>query len=104
VSDTKPLAPGDLLTVRAALALVPVGRSTLYAAIESGELPHHRFGAPGSRRPRILNRRADLAAYVERARHGATRAPVLPDVDALHAKVRRDLARSGDNSGRPAET
>lgn len=83
------LAEGDLMTVPQALRLVPVGRATLYALIESGELPHYRVQALGSRRGRVLVHRADLEAFVQRARQAATRAPVAPDVDALLEKVRR---------------
>ena len=41
------LQVGDLLTVPQAQKLMPVGRSTLYALIESGDLPHYRVGAGG---------------------------------------------------------
>ncbi len=83
------LREGDLLTVAQALRLVPVGRSTLYALIESGDLPCYRVTALGARRGRVLVHRGDLEAYLARARHAGTRAPVAPDVDALLERVRR---------------
>ncbi len=85
----EPLAEGDLLTIPAALRLLPVSRSMLYALIAEGQIPAVRVRSAGSRRPRLLVHRDDLAAYVARARQAATRAPTRPDADALLAKVRR---------------
>jgi excisionase family DNA binding protein len=82
------LREGDLLTVAQARKLVPLARATFYALIESGELPCYRFGAAWSRTRRVLVHRGDLEAFVARARHGATRAPTAPDVDALLSRVR----------------
>jgi len=87
VSETA-LREGDLLTVAQALAVLPVGRSTLYGLIESGELPHYRVRAPGSRRGRVLVARADLEAFLAGSRHEARRAPVGVDADSVLAKVR----------------
>lgn len=88
MSERRGLAPGDLLTVAEVLALLPVGRSTLYALAAAGGLPSVRVGAAGSRRGRLLFWRADIEAYVESARQGARRAPVGLDADAVLAKVR----------------
>jgi len=82
------LREGDLLTIAQARKLVPLARSTFYALIESGDLPCYRFGATGSRLGRVLIHRADLEAFVARARRGATRAPTAPDVNALLRRVR----------------
>jgi len=98
------LQTGDLLTVQRALEILPIGKTLLYELIHDGQIPAIRVHSVGSRRGRILIHRADLAAYVERARHGATRAPVLPDVDAIHRRVRRNLPSSRGNDARPAET
>ncbi len=83
------LREGDLLTVKQALALVPIGRSTVYALVDSGQLPSYRVSMAGSRRGRVLIARADLEAFVEGARQSATRASVRVDVDDLRQKVRR---------------
>jgi len=83
------LAEGDLLTLQHALRLLPVGRSTLYALIESGQLPHYRISSAGSRRGRVLIARRDLEAFVAGARQTATRAPGRVDVDAIRERVRR---------------
>jgi len=104
VSEYADVRPGDLLTVRAALAILPVGRTTLYALIRDGQIPAIRVRAAGSRRGRLLLHRADLAAYVERARHGATVAPMPPDVDAVHRRVRRKLARADGKDADAAGT
>ena len=80
---------GDLLNVRQALELLPVGRSTLYALIESGQLPHYRVSAAGARRGRILIDRRDLEAFLAGARQTAIRAPDRVDVDTVLARVRR---------------
>jgi excisionase family DNA binding protein len=93
------LAPGDLLTVHEALRLLPVGRATLYRLIEEGQIPCYRVQALGSRRGRVLVHRADLEAFVARARHGATRAPVPPDVDALLDRVRARRRGIGPPNG-----
>ncbi len=82
------MKPGDYLTAAQVLQILPVGKSTLYALVESGQLRHHRVAAVGSRRGRILVARADLAAYLESTRQTATRTPVRLDVDDLLAKVR----------------
>jgi len=84
-----PLREGDLLTIPQALALVPMGRSTLYALLRVGTLPHYRVRAPTAPRGRILIARADLEAFVAGARQAAPRAPVRPDADAVLARVRR---------------
>ncbi len=86
--EDAPLRPGDLLTVAQVLKIFPVGRSTIYALCSSGQLPHYRVQALGSRCGRILVGRDDLAAYLESTRQTATRAPVRVDVDDLLAKVR----------------
>ena len=87
---TEPLREGDLLTIAQALRLVPVGKSTLYALVESGQLPCVRVSGTGARSGRILLWREDLEAFVERARHRATRAPVRPDVAAILGRAAGD--------------
>ncbi len=82
------VARGDYLTIQQVLDVLPVGKSTLYALVDSGQLPHHRVRAVGSRRGRILIALRDLDAYIESTRQTATRAPVRLDVDDLLAKVR----------------
>lgn len=98
------LRAGDLLTVSAALAILPVGKTLLYDLIRDGQIPAIRVAATGSRHGRLLLHRADLAAYVERARHGATVAPMPPDVDAVHRRVRRKLARADGKDADAAGT
>ncbi len=80
--------PGDLLTVRQVLALVPVGRATLYALLRSGALPHYRVRAPGRRGGRVLVARGDLLDYLAGARVEAAVGRHRPDLDALLARVR----------------
>ncbi len=82
------LKPGDLLTIRQALALVPVGRATLYALLRRGAIPHYRVVAPGRRGGRVLVARGDLVAYLDTARVEARLRPVVPDADAIAARVR----------------
>jgi len=83
------LQRGDLLTVPQALQLLPVGRSTLYALLDSGRLAHYRVSAAGSGPGRILIERRDLEAFLAKARQAATRAPVRVDVDTVLARVRQ---------------
>ena len=64
------LFEGDLLTIRQEGRLVPIGRSTLYALVDSGQLPSYRVSPTGSRRGRILIHRADLKAFIEKSRAG----------------------------------
>ena len=83
------LAEGDLITVKQALALVPIGRSTLYSLVARGALPSYRVGATGGGRGRVLVARRDLQTFIANSRQGATRAPVRVDADAVLARVRR---------------
>ena len=62
------LNPGDLLTIRQALVILPVGRSTIYSLVEEGQIPSIRVGCAGSRRGRILVARADLEKFIKRPR------------------------------------
>jgi len=83
------LREGDLLTVAQVLRLLPISKSTLYELAAEGVLPSFRVGAPGSRRGRLLFWRADVEAFVARARQAATRVPVDVDADAVLARLRR---------------
>ena len=83
------LAEGDLLTVEQVRRLVPLGKSTIYKLVDEGRLPAIRVQTAGSRRGRILIRRADLDAFVENSRDTRPCAPTTVDVDHLLARVRR---------------
>ncbi len=83
------LREGDFLTVAQVLRIVPLGKTMVYALVESGELPSYRVSVAGSRRGRVLIARAVLEAFLAGARQAATRAPVRVDVDGLLRKVRR---------------
>jgi excisionase family DNA binding protein len=83
------LEEGDLLTIEQVRRLLPLGRSTIYALVKTGQLPCYRVRAAGSRRGRLLIARRDLEAYLDRARQAAPRAPTRVDVDGLLRKVRR---------------
>ncbi len=83
------LAPGDFLTARQALQLLPIGRSTLYQLINEGRLPAYRVTTARSRRGRVLTARKDLEAFLVSARQAARQASVRVDVDGLLRKVRR---------------
>ncbi len=89
MTEPRQLGEGDLLTVQAAIDIIPIGRSSFYALIESGQIPHYRVSVAGSRRGRILIDRADLEAFLAGARQAPTRAPVRVDTDAVLARVRR---------------
>ena len=84
------LREGDLLTVAQVLRIVPLSKTTVYALVDSGQLPSYRVSVAGSRRGRVLIARADLEAFLAGARQAATRAPVRVDVDKLLERVRRD--------------
>ena len=62
------LSPGDLLTIRQTLDILPVGRSTLYTLVAEGDIRSIRVGCAGSNRGRILIHRVDLEAFVEESR------------------------------------
>ena len=64
------VAPGDLLTIRQALAILPIGRSTLYKLVADGQIPAIRVRCAGSGRGRILIHRDDLDAVIEKSRIG----------------------------------
>ena len=82
------LAAGDLLTIRQALEILPVGRSTLYALCDSGELPCFRVGATPRRRGRLLIHRDDLTTFLENSRQARALAPQRVDVDAILKRLR----------------
>ncbi len=83
------LSEGDFLTVAEVLRIVPLSKTSVYALVDSGQLPSYRVSVAGSRRGRVLVAKADLEAFIEGARQAATRAPVRVDVDGLLRKVRR---------------
>ena len=58
--------PGDFLTVKQILKILPIGRSTIYSLVGSGKLRSYRVG--GTRR--ILVARADLDAFIKQTRVG----------------------------------
>ena len=60
------VAAGDFLTVAQILKILPIGRSTIYGLVRSGELRSYRVG--GTRR--ILVARADLDAFIKQSRAG----------------------------------
>jgi len=82
------LQAGDMLTIAQVQQLLPLGRTSIYALCESGELVHYRVGAAGRRRGRILIHRADLSKYLEQTRQArpVTSQPV--DVDQILADLR----------------
>ena len=63
---------GDFLTVKQILQILPVGRSTLYDLVQSGQLPSYRVGASRRRAGRILVARVDLEKFVKQSRVGGT--------------------------------
>ncbi len=60
------VAAGDFLTVAQILKILPIGRSTIYSLVRSGELRSYRVG--GTRR--ILVARADLDTFIKQSRAG----------------------------------
>ena len=80
---------GALLTIEQVRKILPVAKSTLYALVESGELPHYRVGGTGRRTGRILVARADLLAYLEKSRQARPVAPARLDLDEIHARIRK---------------
>ena len=84
------LAPGDLLSIRQALDLVPLGRSKLYALLDAGAIEHVRVASTGGQRGRVFILRAALEEFVERHRVGARGRRVAPvNADGILARVRR---------------
>ncbi len=64
------VAAGDFLTVAQILQILPIGRSTLYDLVQSGQLPSYRVGATRRRAGRILVARVDLERFIKRSRVG----------------------------------
>lgn len=74
----------EYLQLDAAARLVSVSKTTLRRAIAAGHLPARVMTlAPGSRTRRVLVRRADLLAWVERS---------LPPAAAPDGDLRREAA------------
>jgi excisionase family DNA binding protein len=85
----------ELLSVAAALRLLPIGRSTLYALIQDGQIPALRIGAAGSRHKRILIDRRDLLSFIESARHARPQTPGRVDVDGILNNLRGGARKTG---------
>ena len=83
------LRAGDLLTVKQARDLVPVGRTTFYELLAEGQIPSHRIRTKGSSRGRILIDRRDLEAFVEESRRTASVASTRGGMDAELTETRR---------------
>jgi excisionase family DNA binding protein len=84
--------PAEYLQLAAAALLVSLSKTTLRRAIAAGHLPARVMTlAPGSRTRRVLIRRADLLAWVERtfAPAEAPLADVRREAAALVARSRR---------------
>jgi hypothetical protein len=81
MTDPGDLRVGDLMTV------------------EEGQIPCDRVQALGTSRGRVLVHRADLEAFVQRARQAAPRAPTAPDVDQLLRRVRARRRGIGPPNG-----
>ena len=64
------VAAGDFLTVAQILKILPVGRSTLYDLVQSGQLRSYRIGATRRQTGRILVARADLEKFISQSRVG----------------------------------
>ena len=62
------VAAGDYLTVKQILAVLPIGRSTIYSLVQSGELRSYRVGATRRRTGRILVARVDLERFIKQSR------------------------------------
>jgi len=88
VSEADTLRDGDVLTAEQARRLLALPRSTFYALVQAGLLPHCRIPSPTGGRGAIRVLRSDVAAFLERTRCRATRAATAPDVDALLRRVR----------------
>ena len=84
---------GDFLTVAQILKILPVGRSTLYNLVQSGELRCYRVGGTRRRAGRIVVAMADLLAYLEKSREARPVAPTRLDIDEIHARVRNGGGR-----------
>jgi len=89
------LRPGDWLSVREALALLPVGKSMLYRLVGEGRIPAIRVASVGSRRGKWLVERAGLEAYVARLRAATTSREVKVDVDQVRDRLRRHRGGTG---------
>ncbi len=84
----RPLQPGDLLTVRQALALLPIGRTLLYELVAEGQISSMRVKSVGSRRGRILIFRSALNDYVRRHENTIPRTSPSISVDELRDRIR----------------
>ncbi len=81
---------GDFLTVAEVLRIVPLSKTSVYALVDSGQLPSYRVSVAGSRRGRVLIARADLETFLAGVRTRAPRAATRRvDVNGLLEKVRR---------------
>jgi hypothetical protein len=83
-----PAARDDLMTVGEVRRALRIGRSLAYRLCTDGTIPSARIASAGSRRGRLVVRRRDLEAYVERLFGNQPPPAGKVDVDQLLAGVR----------------
>jgi len=90
VSERTPLEPGSWLSVKQALALLPISRALLYRLLGEGQLRAIRVASAGSARGRLLVERQSIEEYVERRLTAATTpAQIKLNPDEILARIRR---------------
>jgi hypothetical protein len=78
----------DLLSIDEVRRALRIGKSLAYRLCTDGTIPSARIASVGSRRGRLVVRRRDLEAYVDRL-FGNRPTPAKLDVGAVLARVRR---------------
>jgi len=97
----------DLLVIAEVASLLRISKSLSYRLCTDGTIPSARVAGVASRRGRLVVRRQDVDAYIDRlfAEPGPRgKRPVRLDVDAIHARVRRRLASPTSGRGSASGT
>ena len=100
-------AASDLLVMSEVASLLRISKALAYRLCTDGTIPSARIACVASRRGRLVVRREDVDAYIERLfAEPGTRAKhaVRLDVDAIHARVRRRLGRPTSGRRSASET
>jgi len=96
-----------LLLVPEVAALLRISKALAYRLVRDGTIPSARISCVASRRGRLVVRRQDVDAYIDRLfaeqATPVTRSVRL-DVDAIHAQVRRRLGAATNGRASASKT
>jgi hypothetical protein len=107
VNEPRQPAAKDLLVIAEVASLLRISKALAYRLCTDGTIPSAKIACVASRRGRLVVRRRDVDAYLDRlfaAQAQPAKRIVKLDVDAIHARVRRRLGRPISGRGSASKT